>query len=90
VDFVTNRFVAIIVIHLVIFFLNVLSFRFFPELDKKHTFGMYLILMPVGFRLWGLDVPAFATASLNVGGLIVLLVVFRQVYRRDVRSVTVD
>jgi hypothetical protein len=74
-----GRIVAVLVVNLVIFGLQILSNRFVPELKKKHYMGLYLILLPLGFGLFGWDLPYWSTAPMVAGGVVVLLVVFKQV-----------
>ena len=59
-----GRILAVFVVSLVIFGLQILSNRFFPELKKKQYRGLYLILLPLGFGLFGW---AWRESGLKVG-----------------------
>ncbi len=48
--------------------------------------GLYLILLPLGFGLFGWDLPYWATAPGIVGGVVYLLVVFKQVLNLEEAS----
>ncbi len=72
-----SRLLTIVVVHLVIWVLSEISQRYVPELNKKHYFGVYLILMPVGFSLFGWNLPYWAIAIFELGGLASLFRVFK-------------
>ncbi len=52
----TDKLIAVAIVHVVYAALFELSHRRYPILDKKHQSGMYLILMPLGFGALGFDV----------------------------------
>ncbi len=77
-DLLSSRIVAVFVVNSVIFGIQILSNRFFPELNKRHNTGLYLVLMPIGFGLYGWDLPVWSTAPLILGGVFILFVVFKR------------
>jgi hypothetical protein len=79
-----SRLVAIAVVHLVIWILTEISYRFIPELNKKHYMGVYLILMPLGFGVFGLDLPYWFVIMPVLAGLVTLMVVFKRTIRSEV------
>ena len=69
---------VIFVVNLVIMGLQYLSNRYLPELQNRQSMGLYLILLPLGFGLFGWDLPYWGIAPFIFGGVWVLLVVFRR------------
>jgi hypothetical protein len=72
------------VVHLAIWILTEISYRLVPELNKKHFMGVYLILMPLGFGVFGFDLPYWFVTMLVLAGLATLMVVFKRTIRIEV------
>ena len=67
------RLIAVVVVHVVIWLMLKLAHRRVPVLNRHSDHGIYLILMPLGFGLFGLDLPYWSTAPIICGGLAILL-----------------
>ncbi len=67
------RLLAVLAVHVVIWLVLELAHRRVPALNRHSDHGIYLILMPLGFGLFGLDLPYWSTAPIICGGLAILL-----------------
>lgn len=66
-----NLIAAIIVSHAVILVVQWAA-RKFTTLPKSGGFGIYLILLPIGFNCFGVDLGAWFVASFALAGLSVI------------------
>ena len=67
------RLLAVLIVHVVIWLMLKLAHRLVPVLNRRSDSGIYLILLPLGFGLFGLDLPYWSTAPIICGGLAILL-----------------
>lgn len=72
-----SKIVAIILVNASVGLLAGLSSRIFPEFRNKQSQGLYVILLPLGFGLFGWELSYRFTAPLICVGLVMLLVAFR-------------
>ncbi len=77
----SNRIFHIVVVHVGILVLVQLSHWYLPDLNRKHVTGLYLVLMPIGFGLFGWEVPYWLTAVIVCLGLTGLLMVVKRALR---------
>ena len=80
------RFVGIIVINLVCWVILRFVRRSVPALGKRGDTGIYMILLPLGFGVWGFDVPYWSTVPIALIGLAELLYSFRRALAREERA----
>ena len=78
-----NRYVHVIVVHLVIWLLARGAGRLVPQFKGKQFLGIYLVLMPLGFASFGWDLAAWFMAAMAVVGLALLFAGFRKVLARE-------
>ncbi len=78
-----QRYLHILVVHLVIWLLSWAAGRYVPQFKGKQYLGMYFILMPLGFAACGWDLPAWIMTPMAVVGLALLFVQFRKVLGRE-------
>lgn len=78
-----SRIVAVLVVNGVIGLIQWLVRRQIPALDKRGRFGIYVILLPLGFGLFGWDLSYWFTALFVVGGLTELLWSVKRVLARQ-------
>lgn len=72
-DRTMHRLLAIVVVHVVILVVQRVVRRRLPRLDKDGHFGIYLIMMPLGFGMAGLDLSYLVVGPMAFAGLAVLL-----------------
>jgi len=70
------------VVNLVIWLAIKLVHRWIPALIRQSDMGIYAILMPLGFGVFGFDLPYWSTAPFVIVGLVELLHSFRVVLRK--------
>jgi len=67
------RLLAVLIVNVVIWLMLKLAHRRVPVLNRHGDSGIYLILLPLGFGLFGMDLPYWSTAPIICGGLAILL-----------------
>ena len=67
------RIVAVLVVNGIIGLIQWMVRRQIPALGKSGQFGIYAILLPLGFGVFGFYLPYWFTALFVVGGLAQLL-----------------
>lgn len=72
-DHFGTRIIAVLVVNTVIGLIQWLVRRQIPTLGKGGQMGIYSILVPLGFGLFGWDLPYWFTTLFVVGGLAELL-----------------
>ena len=68
-----SRILAVIVVHGAIAVVQWLVRKQIPLIGRDGQFGIYLILMPLGFGMCGWDLPYLAAAPFILAGLVTLL-----------------
>lgn len=75
-----DRLIAIVIVNFVIAMLMRLGPRLLPELERRDLHGVYLMLLPLGFGLFGWDIPYWMSTSAVVVGLAMLAFAMRRVF----------
>lgn len=83
-----SRLIGVIVVNAVIWVVLRFVRRGVPILGKRGDSGIYLILLPLGFGLWGFEIPYWATAPIVLIGLAELLLSFRMAFAAERRAKT--
>jgi hypothetical protein len=81
-----SRLVGVIVVNAAIWVVLWFVRRGVPVLGKRGDSGLYMILLPLGFGLWGFDLPYWATAPIILIGLAELLLSFRMAFAAAQRA----
>lgn len=69
----TGRLLAVVIVHVVIAVVQRVVRRRLPHLGRDGHFGMYLIMMPLGFGMLGLDLSYLVVGPMAFVGLGLLL-----------------
>ena len=77
-DHLGTRIMAVLVVNTAIGFIQWLVRRQIPTMGRSGQMGIYAILVPLGFGLFGWDLPYWFTALFVVGGLAELLYSFKK------------
>lgn len=72
-DDVGSRILAVLVVNAAIGLIQWFVRKQIPTIGKSGQSGIYAILLPLGFGLFGWDIPYWFTAIFVVGGLAELL-----------------
>jgi len=67
-----NLILAIVATHAVII-AEQFAASYFTNFPKSGNFGIYLLLLPVGFNGFGMELPALLVASFVMVGLAIIL-----------------
>ena len=72
-DWTNNLALGIIVTHVVIIAVNYAAKRFTILPEKPGGIGIYFVLLPMGFRVFGSDLPPSMVAPIVSAGLAIIL-----------------
>ena len=77
----TNAIIAILVSHLAIFLIQAVVRRW-VGLGGTGMYGIYLMLLPLGFNCFGMGLPPLMVAGMVLAGLALLLWNFTRILAR--------
>ncbi len=76
-----DKIISIIVVNFAIAVIIRLGLSFLPQLQRRDLHGVYAILLPLGFALFGWDIPYWMTTAFVVLGLVELAYNLRKTLR---------